>query len=88
MTYILKIARSSTMPATTLKVASLEAASKAYAELRDESMEGASTFPFGKLKTPEGEMLQVSYNGKIWRLKKSADKPWQDDNELLFNPYA
>lgn len=37
-----------------------------YERLRDESGEGASTWPNGKLLAPK-ETLTLSYNGRLWR---------------------
>ena len=60
-----------------IKVASLEEASRIYCTLRDESGEGGSTFPEGKV----GDH-RISYNGKVWLGKwKVGDKP-------VFDPYA
>lgn len=42
-------------------VESLAEASRIYRDLRDESFEGASTWPNGKVGK-----LKVSYNGRIW----------------------
>lgn len=43
-------------------VASIEEASRLYQRLRDESGEGASTWPEGRV----GE-FRITYNGRIWR---------------------
>ncbi len=51
----------------TFVVATLAAASRRYAEERDRSRLGASHFPEGALVTADGEVLRVSYNGRIWR---------------------
>src|SRR3546814_12578384 len=48
------------------EVTSLAQASQVYGRLRDESGEGASTFPDGKI-TGAGAALRVSYNGRIWQ---------------------
>ena len=48
-----------------LEVSSLEEASRVYSQLRDESLEGASTWPDGKLKTDNGT-YRISYNGRVW----------------------
>lgn len=56
-------------------VASLAEASARYAREREDSGLGASRFPFGTLRTAEGERLRVSYNARIWR-----------GEELLFDP--
>ena len=65
-----------------VRVLSIEDASCQYAQLRDESGEGGSTFPAGVL-TIDGKRLHVSYNAKVWADKDAStrgDKP-------LFNPY-
>lgn len=41
--------------------AQLAEASRIYCQLRDESGEGASTFPEGR-----AAIYRVSYNGKVW----------------------
>jgi hypothetical protein len=50
-----------------LKVASLEEASDFYCNLRDQSGEGSSTFPIGKIKKIKNVIAEVSYNGRIWQ---------------------
>lgn len=45
-----------------LQVSSPEEASKEYSRLRDQSGEGASTWPDGKLSNG----MVVSYNGRVW----------------------
>lgn len=37
-----------------------------YCELRDESGEGASTWPDGRISDPTHQILRVSYNGRLW----------------------
>ena len=52
-----------------LKLTAFATAAEAVAEyerLRDESGEGASTWPHAKLLTPT-ETLSISYNGRLWR---------------------
>lgn len=56
-------------------------ASAVYSRLRDESGEGSSTFPEGKLPGH-----YVSYNGKVWAGKSSRD--WAAGKTPVFNPYA
>ena len=51
-------------------------ASAIYCKLRDESGEGASTWPAGRFGS-----LHISYNGKVW---SGAD----DHRKIVFNPYA
>lgn len=53
-------------------------ASAIYCKLRDESGEGASTWPDGKFGN-----LHISYNGKVWTGKFS-----DPNRALVFNPYA
>lgn len=45
------------------------AAVEFYINQRDESDEGASTWPNGKLVLASGRVLVLSYNGRVW------DKP-------------
>ena len=45
-----------------LVVASLEEASRVYQTKRDESNEGASTFPDGRVTGG----YRISYNGRVW----------------------
>lgn len=52
----LKIGRRHFVPVT-----SLEEASREYQRLRDESGEGGSTFPDGKVGN-----YRISYNGRVW----------------------
>jgi hypothetical protein len=60
-----------------IDVASLEEASRVYCELRDESGEGGSTFPEGKVGKH-----RISYNGKVWL------GAWTAGEEPVYNPYA
>ena len=57
---ILKIGRRHTT-----SVQDLSQASAIYAMLRNESGEGASTFPNGKI-TDGKKTYRVSYNGRVW----------------------
>ena len=45
-----------------LKVSSPEEASKEFCRLRDESCEGSSLWPDGKLSNG----MVISYNGRVW----------------------
>jgi len=65
---------------TTLKITADNAAeaSAKYSKARDDSGEGASTFPVGVW----GD-LRISYNGKIWA--PGAD---MFDAALVFDPFA
>ena len=46
-------------------VTSLEDASSKYQAARNESGEGASTFPCGKVRTATTS-YHISYNGRVW----------------------
>ena len=48
------------------EVDSFEAASEIYSNIRDESYEGASTFPNGKIKLGSKIVADISYNGRVW----------------------
>lgn len=37
-----------------------------YERLRDESGEGASTWPFAKLYVGKRQTAEISYNGRVW----------------------
>lgn len=60
-----------------IEVASLEEASRVYCELRDESGEGGSTWPEGKVG-----QHRISYNGKVWM------RAWTAGEEPVYDPYA
>lgn len=47
------------------KVESIAEAQEVYRKVRDESLEGASTFPAGSL-TGDGKKYRISYNGRVW----------------------
>jgi hypothetical protein len=66
-----------------LKVASLEEASRFYARYRDASFEGASTFPDGVIFDGTRIIARVSYNARIWPPTK-----WSQGQAPLFDPYA
>ena len=55
-TLILKIGRRERVA-----VCSLAEASRVYGRVRDESGEGSSTFPAGRVGK-----LRISYNGRVW----------------------
>lgn len=61
-------------------VASFAAASAAYSQVRDLSGEGVSTFPTGRLHSPNAA-YRVSYNGKVWLGDEHA-------SDLIFDPSA
>lgn len=62
----------------TVEVKSLEEASRVYCDLRDQSGEGSSTWPEGKID----RKFRVSYNGKVW------DREWMAGDLPVFDPYA
>jgi hypothetical protein len=66
----------------TLAVSSIAQASAEYSRLRDESGEGASTFPNGSLLI-DGKFYCISYNGKVWK-----NETWRTDSVPVFDPYA
>jgi hypothetical protein len=66
-----------------IHVASLEEASRIYAQYRDASFEGASTFPDGIILDGTRTVARVSYNAKVWPPGK-----WHDGQAPLFNPFA
>ena len=47
------------------EVESLAAAQLKFCKMREESGDGASTFPDGKVKA-EGKAYRISYNGRLW----------------------
>ena len=62
MTMTLKIGRRYSGP-----VASFKQASEIYDKMRDDSGEGASTFPWGKILDDRGNVIaDVSYNARVW----------------------
>jgi hypothetical protein len=67
---------------TSFKVSSLEEASRLYAQYRDATLEGASTFPDGAILDGTRIIARVSYNAKVWPPKR-----WSPDQQPLFNPY-
>lgn len=48
------------------RVHTLRHASAAYGQLRDDSGEGASTFPEGRVFRGREEVAKISYNGRVW----------------------
>ncbi len=58
--HILNIGRRQQVP-----VRDLADASNAYQQARDESGEGGSTFPEGRVKIGS-TVYRVSYNGRVW----------------------
>jgi hypothetical protein len=66
-----------------IEVSSFEDASRLYAQYRDASLEGASTFPDGIILDRTRIVARVSYNAKVWLPSK-----WSAGQTLLFNPYS
>jgi hypothetical protein len=64
-------------------VTSFEEASRLYAQYRDASLEGASTFPDGAILDGARLIARVSYNAKVWPPTK-----WSPGQAPLFNPYS
>jgi hypothetical protein len=62
-------------------VTSFEEASRLYAQYRDASFEGASTFPDGVILEGTRVVARVSYNAKVWAPTKWSQAP-------LFNPHS
>jgi hypothetical protein len=62
-------------------VRSYQHASEVYEAARDESGEGASTFPCGKITIgPNKVVAEVSYNGRVWAPNHAlGDKPIYDN---------
>ena len=55
---------------TVVSVAGFPEASRHYGAMRDESGEGASAFPVGKVMSAGKCVAWVSYNGNVWPPKK------------------
>jgi hypothetical protein len=64
-----------------IEVGSFAEASLVYAEHRDASFEGASTFPDGTIFDGNRMIARVSYNAKVW-LPGPAE-----GQTPIFNPY-
>lgn len=62
-------------------VSTLRDASEAYAKVRDDSGEGASTFPEGVVRAGRLAIGRVSYNGRVWQPGewKQGDRPLYDN---------
>lgn len=65
----------------------IAAASAAYSAARDASGEGASTWPMGQLSGPNGDVLFVSYNGRVW-IGDPASRDWKPGETPVFCPSA
>lgn len=52
---------------TSVVLDSLHECSLFYQKVRDESGEGASSFPVGRIVGGPEKGLVISYNGRIWR---------------------
>jgi hypothetical protein len=66
-----------------IEVSSFEEASQRYAQCRDASLEGASTFPDGTLLDGNRIIARVSYNAKVWPPTK-----WIAGQAPLFDPHS
>ena len=66
-----------------IEVSSFEEASRVYAQYRDASLQGASTFPDGTILDGGRTIARVSYNAKVWPPGK-----WHEGQTPLFNPYS
>ena len=66
---------------TTYTASSIAEASALYCKLRDESGEGASTFPMPALRGPQGPFGNLAYNGKVYCEGRDGSRV------LVFNPY-
>ena len=81
MTYFnLYIPASKTRGRAHITCASLKVASQAYCTIRDETGEGGSTFPDGRIVSDDGDVYRVSYNGRIW-----DNKPWSADDKPVYD---
>jgi hypothetical protein len=65
------------------RVSTFEEASLVYAQCRDASFEGASTFPDGIILDGTRTIARVSYNAKVWPPAR-----WSQGQTPLFNPYS
>jgi hypothetical protein len=63
-------------------VADFAEASRIYSQMRDESDEGASTWPDGFVNDYGFNVARISYNGKVWRSLE-----YQPNEQPLFDPY-
>lgn len=63
-----------------IEVRDFEEASEVYCRLRDESGEGGSSFPAGRLPGH-----YISYNGRIW---KGSPRAWKPGDRPAFDPFA
>lgn len=62
-----------------LSATTLDRLSSMYAKMRDDSGEGASTFPTPLVRVDGKIVASISYNAKIWTVGP--------DRTLLFSPY-
>ncbi|MFZ1104122.1 MAG: hypothetical protein WAN86_14985 [Hyphomicrobiaceae bacterium] len=65
------------------EISSFEEASRTYAQYRDASFEGASTFPDGAILDGRRTVARVSYNAKVWPPGK-----WREGQMPLFDPHS
>ena len=66
-----------------IEVSGFEEGSRVYAQYRDASLEGASTFPDGTILDGGRTIARVSYNARVWPPAK-----WREGQVPLFDPYA
>jgi hypothetical protein len=66
-----------------IEVSSFEDASHLYAQYRDASLEGASTFPDGTILHGTRIVARISYNAKVWPPTR-----WSPGQAPLSNPYS
>lgn len=69
-----------------LSASTLERLSSMYAKIRDDSGEGASTFPHVNVEEGGKIVACISYNAKIWRGAKGMLN--SANLVLLFDPYS
>jgi hypothetical protein len=76
MTYTMKIRGKTYRPSTFAE------ASAIYADLRDKSGEGASTFRDTTIMQGGAAVARISYNAKVWPAKE-----WASGDVPLYSPY-
>jgi hypothetical protein len=57
-------------------------ASAIYSQLRDESDEGASTWPTGLINNYGMNVAHISYNGRVWE-----PGPWEPGDKPIYDPF-
>ncbi len=68
------------------QAATLAGISAAYSKIRDESGEGATTFPFVMAAVAGEEFGYISYNGRVWAGAHGRDS--KPHNSPLYDPCA